>query len=462
MINFTKPTAAPSINYTDKQQGALDSTAPVLLINSTAGSGKTQLLQQFAFDNPNAKVLYLAFNKQIVEDVQSHLPDNCEASTFHAFGLKIIRNNQPQIRVDFYKYSKLTSMDVSNLVQKHYALGGANARYKWEETCNRFFLPKRLIPEAMEVMKQANEMTTVVSGSDMISLPIRMGYKSPSYDIVLCDEIQDCGIDKIQLISTIKADRLIMVGDTVHQKINSFSGSDPEILELLTKTFNPEIHTINETFRCPKQIIKEARKYNPKFFGSKKGGEVSWEDVYEADFPSESLIMCRANAPLLKAASVLINQGKSFSIKKTIIDQVSKILKRLSKYNSNINTLRSECRAEMEREIDRFRKNKWNPAVPEYKYEAVLAALNVGTSLGETESFLKNLTDNTLSKSKRILSTIHSSKGMQSPNVFYLEPKIGKYIALKSGSKQVAAEEKNVAFVATTRSQENLTYLSID
>jgi len=462
MINFTKPTSAPIVPYTDKQQAALDSTAQVLLINSTAGSGKTQLLQQFAFDNPDAKILYLAFNKQIVDDVRNKLPANCEAATFHSFGLKVINQNQSKVRVDFYKYNKLTTHNVSNLVQKHYALGGALARSKWEETCDRFFISKKFIAEAMSVLSVSNKMTEVVSGNDMLSLPIRQGYKSPSYDIVLCDEIQDCGIDKIQLISTIQTDRLIMVGDTENQKINSFSGSDPNILNLLKKTFNPEIHTINETFRCPEAIISRAWQYHPGFFGSKPGGQYSWRNLEEANFPEKSLLLCRANAPLLKAASVLINQGKSFSIKKTIINQVSSVLTRLAKETSNIVLLRNNCQDEMYREIRRFKSNGWNPAIPEYKYEAVQAALNVGSSLGETEAFLKNLTNNTLSKSKRILSTIHSSKGMQSPNVFYLEPGIGDYIAIKSKSKQTKEEERNIAFVATTRSQDNLTYLSIE
>ena len=461
MINFTKPTSAADIDYTNAQRKALNSTSDVLLINSTAGSGKTQLLQQFAFDNPDASILYLAYNKQIVEDVKHELPANCHASTFHAFGLSMIRSNIPQIRVDFRKYSKLTTTKVADLVQKHYSLGGALAKHKWEETCDRFFLSKKLIPDAMTVLEQANKMTDIVSGNDMISLPIRQGYKSPQYDIVLCDEIQDCGVDKIQLISTIKTERLIMVGDTEYQKINTFAGSDPNILELLTKTFSPELHTISETFRCPSEIIEKAREFNPNFFGTKLGGEIQDRSIHSTNFNDESLILCRANAPLLRVASVLIDQNKKFTIKKSVITQVSKVVKSLARYTSNINMLRSNCENKKNDEIKKFKMNKWNPAVPKYKYEAVMAALNVGSSLGETEAFLKNLTDNTLSKSKRVLSTIHSSKGMQSLNVYFIEPDIGKYIAKKSNSKQVEEEERNISFVATTRSQSKLTYVRI-
>ncbi len=461
MITFTKPITAPEIPFTETQSRALSSTASKVLINATAGSGKSQLLQQIAFNNPKASILYLAFNKQIVKSIQSKLPVNCTASTFHAFGLQIIRNNQPNFRVDFHKYTKMSSQKVANLVQKHMSIGGGQAEQSWLNTCNRFHLDKNLIPAAMKTSLLANAQEDIVSGSDMLCLPVRKNYKAPAYDIVLCDEVQDCGVDKIQLLTTINAERLIMVGDTEYQQINSFSGSDPEIFNLLNTAFRPEIHTINETFRCPKAIIAEARTINNNFHGLKPGGLISYKSIYEVDFSDNSLILCRANAPLLKAAQQLIAQKKRFTIKKTVITKISAKIKKMTQETTNITDLKEICEETKYREMKRYKQNKWNPYIPKYEYEAIAAALDVGKSLNDTKAFLKTLSDNTLSKSNRILSTIHSAKGMQSPNVFYLEPTIGKSIALNTNDPLQRKEESNIDFVALTRSQNNLTYVHI-
>ena len=55
-----------------------------LKIQACAGSGKTSTLVEITKANPNAKFLYLAFNKSIVEEAKSKFPDNVSIKTTHA------------------------------------------------------------------------------------------------------------------------------------------------------------------------------------------------------------------------------------------------------------------------------------------------------------------------------------------------------------------------------------------
>ncbi len=192
MINFTRPIEAPDIPFTAQQLAPMNNTTDrAILINSTAGSGKTAVLQRKAFENQEKRVLYLAYNKNIVEDIRQKLPLSCEVSTFHAFGLKIIRESpsMKNMKVDFGKYRRINKQyAVINLISKHLSLGGGASRIQWEATCDRYHLDKRYIPEAAETLLKGHKQTNIISAEDMISQPVRENYDFPEYDLVLVDE----------------------------------------------------------------------------------------------------------------------------------------------------------------------------------------------------------------------------------------------------------------------------------
>ena len=57
----------------------------ILIINALAGCAKTTTLQKVAEDNPDSKFLYLAFNRNVVEEGQRKFPENTKVSTLHGF-----------------------------------------------------------------------------------------------------------------------------------------------------------------------------------------------------------------------------------------------------------------------------------------------------------------------------------------------------------------------------------------
>ena len=63
----------------------------ILIINACAGSGKTFTLNEIASANPNKKFLYLAFNKNIVEDMKKKAKKNIDVKTLHSLAFSFVR-----------------------------------------------------------------------------------------------------------------------------------------------------------------------------------------------------------------------------------------------------------------------------------------------------------------------------------------------------------------------------------
>lgn len=452
LFNDNKP---PEINITLEQDLILNSTESYVLVNAAPGSGKSTLLRQIAYNNPGKRILYLAYNKAIVEDIRRKLPSNCETSTFHAFGLKIIRSNGNTSKVNFRKYLNLSGRPyVANLVQKHMiTCGGPNT---WVDTCNIFNVPHDIIPRAKSIYNLAL-LDKTISAEDMLSLPIREEYDFPEYDIVLVDEYQDMSMDKILLCSQIKSERIFFVGD-VNQKINQYAGSSSTIEEDLALAYKGlKTYNINESFRCPEEIIKEMQYYVNDISSSKTGGSVSY--TKPATFPDNSLIICRSNAPLLRIATKFIRNDVRFRIRPQVISNIEHIINGLSSLTSNLSIIKAACIQVQQCEIERYRNNKWNSLIPEYKYDAVMEVLLSGSNLPEVQSTLNILKSRCNLSTGHMLSTAHSSKGLENENVFIVDIDICKNIARNSSQKWAKQAESNVAYVMISRSLNNLTYL---
>ena len=457
MIKF-KNNKAPEITNTKEQLSVLNTTNNCVLVDAVPGSGKSTLLRQIAYNNPECKILYLAYNKAIIESIKLGVPDNCDVSTFHAFGLKVLRDNGKTGKVNFNKHRNIDgTYGVADLVAKHMLLAGGASDEQWKKTCDVFHIPLSLIKKAKTVFDIALDREDI-SAEDMISMPMTSGCNFPSYDIVLIDEYQDMSMDKILLCSQIKTERIFFVGD-VKQKINQYAGSSATIEKDLMKIYPTlEVLNIMESFRCPEQVLNVAKEYVPSIGGSKQGGKVTYgaPDKY----PDESLIICRTNAPLLRVATKFIKENKRFRIKPSVITSINKETNYLLKSTNSLTDAKYECDAKQSEEIKRFTINGWNPTIALYKYDAVREVLNSGRNKEEVQRMMRLLKDRCDMNGGHLLSTAHSSKGLENENVFILDINQCKNIANKSNQTWAKESETNCEYVMTTRSLENLTFIT--
>ena len=80
------------------------------VISAVAGSGKsTTLIHALNIIPQDKKVLFMAFNKSIANELKEKVPKtgNITVMTVHGFGYQTLKNNNPEIQIDNYKYHKL-------------------------------------------------------------------------------------------------------------------------------------------------------------------------------------------------------------------------------------------------------------------------------------------------------------------------------------------------------------------
>ncbi len=473
MLRTKQPTPpSSSIAFNSSQHAVLGSKEKALLVNSLAGSGKSAVLTQLAFNCTSpGKTLYLAFNKEIVEDIRGSLPENCNCSTIHAYGLSLIRQHQKRIKIDFNKYANIIKMPwnqknrVSNLIGFHQATLGLNTYDSMKSTADRFMINSSAVPIALEAWRKGAEDSSTVSAGDMIAIPLMRGYTAPTVALTLVDEAADLSLDKLALVSEINTDRIIFMADR-NQAIYSFLGSDPNIYESIISTFSPEMHHCNQTFRCPEAVIEEAQDYVPEIFGSKPGGSVSeiseWK-LKSNTLKDDALVICRANAPLMNVATMLIKEGRDFRIKKQHIRKIKNILKGFFKKSRSktLNSLIYIIEEAYLTKIANYESKDWPTFQLKDELEILLAVVNIGSTVTEAGEYLSRLEQASVSTAGPRLSTVHSSKGLQSENLFILKPGISVSMARKSPTEaEETVESTMIPYVGITRSLNNLTYIS--
>ena len=102
---------------------AVENGSENIAINAVAGSGKTTTIVSACkrLNESERDVIFLAFNKLIVEELKGKLSGYAEVSTLHAFGFNVLKRyyNHPEykmyIKVDSWKYQKYVRQNVYSL-----------------------------------------------------------------------------------------------------------------------------------------------------------------------------------------------------------------------------------------------------------------------------------------------------------------------------------------------------------
>ena len=80
------------MSLTDEQRAVIEAEDPILKVNAVAGSGKTTTLLEFAARRPDARILYLAYNRSVAEEVRVKAQaldlGNLTVSTIHALAYR--------------------------------------------------------------------------------------------------------------------------------------------------------------------------------------------------------------------------------------------------------------------------------------------------------------------------------------------------------------------------------------
>lgn len=301
---------------------AVKSSRHPLVIEATAGSGKTSTLVELCRQLAPRRCLVVAFNKAVAETLATRLPPNAKARTLHSFGLAAWRRQRPDVvvnprKIDMlieaevkaerlppklsYKVSRLVKLArthglvphvptesgqyVGNAAQTPLAAAFGtwplesimpDTQDVWGELGARFDVLgstpiASLLPHCRRVLHSSIFYAHVIDYDDMLYLPTLTQNLQwhVDADVVLVDELQD--LDQLQrkLVTKIaKAGaQFVGVGDS-RQAIYSFRGAGSAdgktAIELIADELSATRLPLSICYRCPRQHIALARWVEPR------------------------------------------------------------------------------------------------------------------------------------------------------------------------------------------------------
>lgn len=475
-----------------------------ILVQAGPGTGKsTTMLYLTQFLTPFESGVMLAFNKRIVEELTEKLREksirNVQAATLHSFGLAMIRKAGMRFKIDKNKFYKIFNSLEGDFIEEMKSLPKKEElkimfAVKFLDNFSRIYLSEdfnlikdtaenagiwditttNLLKKVWEVFldkrKEYNNMSyKIIDFTDMLYYPILFNLKvEENYTHVFIDESQDLSLLQHKIFELIcnndSFQKFISVGD-FRQSINGFAGASPESFELFQKYSNTVTLPLDITYRCPPIITDELSKiYSGVQPFKKKGGVLQTVDEKSLiNIPSKSLVLCRNTAPLIHTSFLLGNLGKKcYILGKDTLNSIKQQLKDYMDMNIH------KALVEASKELHKVSSN--SSTENRIKFYFLKDAIDVATSLKKNfnlpyGSTLKNYFNKAMvlftpTPESIVLSTIHKSKGLEAKNVYLINKK--KLMPSKMARGKVAlVQEKNLFFVAMSRSSENFYYLNI-
>lgn len=280
----------------DKQKEAVTHIDGPCLVIAGAGSGKTKVLTTRIanlIDNgvPSYNILAITFTNKAAKEMRERLEklvpnNNAFVGTFHALGVRIIRENAPLLGLD-RSFSIVDSDDVLSIIKKIMKDNGydpklttpAYIRNKISNIKNemltsddiaKFYntpqdkIAEKVYYEYIDVLKKNNS----VDFDDLLRLPVKLFMENKDvlesyqdrYKYILIDEYQDTNEVQYKLSKLLarKYKNIFIVGDP-DQSIYMFRGANfRNILNFEKDYKNAKVIPLEENYRSTKYILDAA------------------------------------------------------------------------------------------------------------------------------------------------------------------------------------------------------------
>lgn len=477
-----------------------------LVVEAAAGAGKTTTLLEILKLLPSdKKVLFCAFNKDIVKEIQKKVSKeltNVDIRTVHSLGFLMIQRNFRDKEIipneDKYKQfiinnlNEISRIDVNelkyrdkqkyidnlcklsdfaryNLCQSHKDIEKIVERYNIEVIADE-------IIATLDIMEWGKSFIDEIDYTDMIWLP-NILYLKPlglQYDYILGDEVQDFSICQRELLLKCRKinTRMFMLGDK-NQCLYSFASADPESFDVLKSLPNTISLPLSISYRCPKNIVRFANNLVSTIEHNENNpneGEIKY-NVDLSEVEDGDMVLCRNNAPLMKIYNDFIRMGKKCQIKgKDIGLNLKRIVKSTHKDELNVNLEKDGLFVRLYNSLFELRDKIMKQTGLDYKSVMenskitskldVIKALEVlSEGLKTSEELIEKI--NQMFSDKKTngisLSTIHKAKGLEANNVFIACPSL---MPCKSATQEwEILQEKNLMYVAYTRAKNKLSFI---
>lgn len=291
-----------------------------ILLSACAGSGKTTTviegLKVLPVRRPGEYIplatTFLAFGRGIAETLKARCPSHVACSTFHALGMRALKNSgiiDAKTKVENRKMSKLLynllgdSVDVKDAIRlaslarsTTTAPQGMMDSGILQELTQRYDFVFENSQEVYRAVSKSIETAsrdlTCIDFDEMLYLPAILNAKFDQQDYVFVDEAQDTNDIQLEILArltkpikyecvvchresftvqcsdfccgantkTVSPTRYIFVGDP-HQAIYGFRGANADSMEKIAARFACKEMPLSVSFRCPQLVVAEAQKF---------------------------------------------------------------------------------------------------------------------------------------------------------------------------------------------------------
>lgn len=404
LISMTLDLESLKNQLNPEQFKAVTSINGAILIIAGAGSGKTRVItyriaHMLDTGIPQSQILALTFTNKAAKEMSDRVKDltqrklqNLTVSTFHAFGVRILRQDIDKLgyrdnfsiydetdrtalikecgrelqfspdAMDIYKISQL----ISNIKTGRKNWGSENDMYR----------------QLYECYQEGLKLYNAVDFDDLIVLPIKLFKEHPDvlqkykdrYKYIMVDEFQDTSHQQYELMHLLADENVAVVGDD-DQSIYSWRGADYQNIVNFEKDFDVTEIRLEQNYRSSETILAAAngvishntnRKDKKLWSGNGAGKPIEifmpQNETDEANFIAESIqgiafedrrkyddfgVLIRANtqsrfieeAFLEANIPYTISGGTSFFERKEIKDVIS-YLRVVANHDDDINLLR--------------------------------------------------------------------------------------------------------------------------
>lgn len=481
---------------------AIKNTNANIAVLATAGSGKTTVMLKGLNYIPRYKrSVFLSFSSGIVEELKTKVPDHVKAATLHSLGFSMMRRYYPgkQLQVVKDKYFAAAievfkaRKDKPFLEKKEFRAAGLTAEvcnyarvtltanttealtqmciyYNIEFDREILSVAEILLNDALKVSKSPK---MIIDFTDMIYFPAMISKMvDMHYDVIFLDEAQDTNAAQLAMLESLIAkgkSRLISVGDD-YQCIYSFNGASIDAFEKIRNRPNTLILPLTVSYRCPKKVIEKAKTvcatieaHSGAIEGEERIGH--WNEIEEDD-----LVLSRTTKPLIALFFQLLDQGKKAKIigkdiEKGLIELAEQCTSR-SKEETTVKLYAKLDKLDVELRdqgigASTLLDHPRHRAMVE-KIQVIELILDKVIYTSEVVPTIKSIFDE--EKKAARLMTIHRSKGLENDRVFVIQNMNNKALMPSPWATQPweNLQERNLQFVAYTRSKSELIHIDIE
>lgn len=483
------------MQYDQYQQAVLNmaNAGESLLVDSTAGSGKTTIACAMAELLPTNSVLAITALNSVANVLTQRMPRHVKITNFHKAGnaalYKAAKNGQyPKPHVAERGGSEKTYSavhqaiqeyphawrsirnpdDARNTVKKLMDMARLTLRETDIESVARHFGISYEGPElqvaqtAIAISNRMYEETGIIDLNDMIYVPVRYELDFNTSDVVIVDEYQDMNPVQQAIAYLMASQRIIFFGDS-KQAIMGFAGADTRVVDAIRAQGNVKELLMPVCYRCPQSHIRLAQRAVPYIKARPNAPEGTIRNIFTTHVGNHvgpgNLVIARYNSHLVESAAHLNSQGHKATIRggnygKSLMQMVDTISQKAVVWSLFIRTLTKHAEEEVARLAQKHNSqseivNLMDQVTSIQRFHSITNPKSVEELLETIQDTFNGDPDTSINH-----STIHRAKGTEADNVFLLYPSDMAPRADQQAWEQ--EQEVNAWYVAHTRAKDKL------